>query len=228
LPAGRLALHGIAHIKVKWHRPLPASATVRTVCIRRAAGRWYVSFSLQVTARSETPARARPPVGIDLGITHFAALSTGELVRGPRAYQSSLRRLKVAQRRVSRRTKGSCRRQKAVLLLARQHERVRNLRRDHAHKLSRRLVSDFGVIVLEDLRIRGLARGILAKYIADQAWAAFRTMLEYKAAEAGTQLIRVSPAGTSQTCSGCGTVVPKLLSERIHRCLDCGLVIDRT
>ena len=107
------------------------------------------------------------------------------------------------------------------------HERVRNLRRDHAHKLSRRLASDFGLIVVEDLQIRALARGILAKHIADQAWAAFQKMLEYKAAEAGTQLIRVPPGGTSQMCSACGVQVQKPLAERIHRCAGCGLVIGR-
>jgi putative transposase len=227
LKEGRLALHGIGHLKVKWHRALPSSGIIRTVTVRRVAGRWYASFSLQIPVPPEVPARAKPAVGIDLGITYFATLSTGEQLRGPRAYQGSLRRLKVAQRRVSRRKKGSHRRQKAVLLLARQHERVRNLRRDHAHKLSRRLVSDYGLIVLEELSIRGLARGILAKPVSDQAWAAFQLMLEYKAAEAGTRLVKVPPGGTSQTCSACGIHVQKTLSERTHRCAQCGLVIDR-
>ncbi len=122
---------------------------------------------------------------------------------------------------------GSHRRQKARLLLAGMHERIRNIRQDHAHKLSRRLVADFGFIAVEDLNVGGLARGPLAKDVTDQGWAAFLTMLEYKAAEAGTRLIRVPPHGTSQTCSGCGIVVPKLLSERMHQCPDCGLVIDR-
>ena len=88
-------------------------------------------------------------------------------------------------------------------------------------------MSDFGLIAVEDLKIAGLARGPLAKDVTDQGWAAFLTMLEYKAAEAGTRLIRVPPGGTSQTCSGCGVVVPKRLSERTHRCPGCGLVIDR-
>jgi putative transposase len=224
---GRLALQGIGHVKVKWHRPLPASAVVRTVTVRRVAERWYACFSLRVSGSPQILANQRPAVGLDLGIQHFATLSTGEQIPGPRAYRAAMRQLRVAQRRVSRRQKGSHRRQGARLLLARQHERIRNLRHDHAHKLTRRLVSDFGLIAVEDLNVGGLARGPLAKDVTDQGWAAFLTILEYKAAEAGTRLIRVPPRGTSQTCSGCGVVVPKVLSERIHRCPDCGLVIDR-
>jgi putative transposase len=224
---GRLALQGIGHVKVKWHRPLPASAVVRTVTVRRVAERWYACFSLRVSGSPQILANQRPAVGLDLGIQHFATLSTGEQIPGPRAYRAAMRQLRVAQRRVSRRQKGSHRRQGARLLLARQHERIRNVRHDHAHKLTRRLVSDFGLIAVEDLNVGGLARGPLAKDVTDQGWAAFLTILEYKAAEAGTRLIRVPPRGTSQTCSGCGVVVPKVLSERIHRCPDCGLVIDR-
>jgi putative transposase len=224
---GRLALQGIGHVRVNWHRPLPASAVVRTVTVRRVAERWYACFSLRVSGSPQILANQRPAVGLDLGIQHFATLSTGEQLPGPRAYRAAMRQLRVAQRRVCRRQKGSHRRHKAALLLARHHERIRNLRHDHAHKLTRRLVSDFGLIGVEDLNVGGLARGPLAKDVTDQGWAAFLTILEYKAAEAGTRLIRVPPRGTSQTCSGCGVIVRKVLSERIHRCPDCGLVIDR-
>ncbi len=224
---GRLALQGIGQIKVKWHRPLPRSAVVRTVTVRRVAERWYACFSLRVSRSPRVPVPQRPAVGLDLGIQHFATLSSGEQISGPRAYRTAMRQLRLAQRRVSRRQKGSHRRQRARLLLARQHERIRNLRHDHAHKLSRRLVAEFGLIAVEDLNVGGLARGPLAKDVTDQGWAAFITMLEYKAADAGTRLIRVPPGGTSQTCSDCGVVVAKVLSERMHRCPQCGLVLDR-
>jgi putative transposase len=196
---GRLALQGIGHVKVRWHRPLPASAVVRTVTVRRVAERWYACFSLRVSGSPELPPVGRPAVGLDLGIQHFATLSTGEQMPGPRAYRAAMRQLRVAQRRVARRQKGSCRRQKARLLLARQHERIRNLRHDHAHKLTRRLVSDFGLIAVEDLNIQVLARGFLGKHVTDQGWAAFLTVLEYKAEEAGTRLIRVPPRRSAQT-----------------------------
>jgi putative transposase len=113
------------------------------------------------------------------------------------------------------------------LLVARKYERMRNLRHDHAHKLARRLVSHFGLVAVENLGLRGLAAGLMAKDVRDQAWGNFLTILEYKAEEAGTQLIRVPPGGTSQTCCGCDAFVPKPLSARTHSCTRCGLVIHR-
>jgi len=223
----RLVLQGIGHLKVKWHREFPASATLRTVTVRRIAGRWYACFSLQLSQPREVGFARRSAVGIDLGIKHFLTLSTGEHLAGPRAYHTAARQLRVIKRRLSRRRMGSCRRKKVGFLLARKHVRIRNIRRDHAHKLSHRLVSSFGLIAIEDLNVRSLARGFLAKHVTDQGWAAFLTTLEYKAAEAGTRLVQVPPAGTSQVCSDCGTVVMKPLSERTHRCHRCGLVIDR-
>jgi len=223
----RLALQGVGHLKVKWHRELPATAVMRTVTVRNVAGRWYACFSLLLPPRPRVSAGPRAAVGIDLGVQHFLTLSTGDHVAGPRAYRASVRRLRVIQRRLSRQKKGSRRQQTVGLLLARKHDRIRNLRRDHAHKLSHRLVADFALIAVEDLNFRGLASGFLAKHVSDQGWAAFLTVLEYKAAEAGTRVVRVAPAGTSQVCSSCGKVVKKPLSERTHSCPGCGLVIDR-
>ena len=117
----RLALQGIGHLKVRWHRELPASAKVCTVTVRRVVGRWYVGFALALQVSAVPPRSVMRAVGVDLGIQNFAALSTGEVVPGPRAYRAALPQLRVAQRRVSRRAKGSQRRRKAGLLLARLH-----------------------------------------------------------------------------------------------------------
>lgn len=223
----RLALQGIGHLRVKWHRELPASAKVCTVTVRRVVGRWYACFALALPVAGASARTLMPAVGVDLGVRNFAALSTGELISGPRAYRAALRQLRVAQRRVSRRVKGSLRRRKAGMRLARRHERIRNLRSNHAHQLSRRLVSGFGLIVVEDLQIQGLTRGFLAKDVNDQGWGVFLRLLGYKAEDAGVQVVRVPPGGSSQACSSCGTLVVKPLSERVHRCANCGLVLDR-
>jgi len=223
----RLTLMAIGQVKVKLHRALPMHAAVRTVTIRRAAGRWYACLSLRLTVTASPRQDVGRVTGIDLGIQHFATLSTGEHIAGPRAFRASARRLRIAQRRVSRRMPGSHRRQKMQLRVARKYERIRNLRRDHAHKLARRIVADFDLVAVEDLALRGLAAGLFAKDVRDQAWGNFLTILKYKAEEAGTQLVRVPPSGTSQTCSGCGALVPKPLSERTHSCTCCSLVIHR-
>jgi putative transposase len=223
----RLALPGIGHLKVNWHRELPESAKVCTVTVRRVVGRWYACFALTLPAPVVLPRTSVRVVGLDLGIQNFAALSTGELIPGPRAYRAAQRKLRVAQRRVSRRMTGSGRRQKACLLLARLHERIRNIRGSHAHQLSRQLVSDFVFIAVEDLQIRRLARGFLAKDVSDQGWAEFLRLLRYKAEDAGIQVVAVPPGGSSQTCSRCEARVPKPISERVHRCPGCALVIDR-
>src|SRR3989442_744708 len=102
---GRLALQGIGHVKVKWHRELPASAKVCTVTVRRVVGRWYACFALDLPVSVRPDRTLRLAVGVDLGVQNFAALSTGELILGPRAYRAASRWLRVAQRRVSRRIK---------------------------------------------------------------------------------------------------------------------------
>ncbi len=221
----RLALPGIGHIKVRWHRPLPRDADLRTVTVRRHARHWYVGFALDRPKPAPLAATAQS-VGLDLGITTFAALSTGDLLTGPRALRAAQRRLRVAQRCVSRRVRGSYRRRKAGLLVARLHERIRNLRRDHAFKLANDLVRRFDVIYVEALNLKGLARSRLARDVHDQGWGVFRTILTDKAAEAGRSVIALDPRNTSQVCSACGALAPKPLAERWHRC-PCGYQVDR-
>jgi putative transposase len=222
---GRLGLSGIGFLKVRWHRPLPSDAHMRTVTVRRHARHWYVGFVLDRPKPGPLPATGQS-VGLDLGIRTFAALSTGERLAGPRALRTAQRRLRVAQRRVSRRLRGSHRRGRAGRLVARLHERVRNRRRDHAFKLASDLVGRFDAIYVESLNLEGLARSRLARDVLDQGWGGFLTILTDKAAEAGRSVIALDARNTSQTCSACGALVPKPLGERWHRCA-CGYQADR-
>ena len=130
------------------------------------------------------------------------------------------------QRKVARRKKGGNRRRKAVQLLQRANVHVRNQRADFQHKLLRQLVNEYGVIAVEDLNVKGLSAGMLAKSLHDAGWSMFVAMLAYKAESAGRQLIRVDPRGTSQTCL-CGQRVPKTLADRWHDCPVCGLSASR-
>jgi putative transposase len=166
-------------------------------------------------------------VGIDVGLESFATLSTGEKIQNPRFFRKSEKKLKRLQRRLSRKRKGSQNRRKIVKKLARQHEKIKAQRRDFAHQTSRNLVNRFGRIAVEDLNIKGLAKTKLAKSILDAAWGLFFFYLTYKAEEAGKTMVKVDPRGTSQTCPSCGEIQKKILSDRIHQCSGCGLVLDR-
>ncbi len=225
LDGGVLSLSKIGRIAVRVHRPL--EGTPKTVTLSRHADGWYASISC-----ADVPVHPLPPTGretgIDVGLKVFLVTAMGDVVENPRHYRKGEKRLKTAQRRVSRRQKGSNRRKKAVVLLARAHQHVKRQRTDHQHKTALALLRDYDTIYLEDLRVANLLRNRqLAKSISDAGWTHFRVILEAKAACARRQVFAVPPQYTSQDCSGCGARVPKSLSVRTHSCPSCGLVLDR-
>jgi putative transposase len=161
--------------------------------------------------------------GIDLGIEAFAILSDGTRIFSPGWYRQAERALKMAQRRVSRRKKGGHRRRKAVTLLAKAQQKVRRQRRDFHHKTALALVRQYDTISHEELQTATMLRNHhLAKSISDAGWSAFLSILSFKAACAGRSVVTVTPAFTSQMCSGCGVLVAKGLSVRWHACPQCG------
>jgi len=221
----RVDLSGIGKVKVKLHRPIVG--TVKQVSVTLSGdGHWYVAF-ICCDVPAESLAATGEDVGIDLGITSFAALSNGEMVDNPRHYERAARALKTSQREVSRRKRGSNRRRKAVIKLAKRHDRVRRMRLDFHHKVARNIVRRFDSISVENLNIKGLARMRLAKQVHDAGWGQFTSILANKAESAGREFTKVDPYGTSQECSGCDATVRKNLSVRIHACPKCGLVLDR-
>lgn len=132
------------------------------------------------------------------------------------------------QRRLATKQRGSNNRAKAKLLASKAHEKVRNQRKDFAHKLARSLVETYDFIALERLNIKGMVRNHhLARVISDVGWGQFIWVLRYKAEEAGVVCVLVNPHNTSQRCSSCGNIVPKALSERMHSCSCCGIVLHR-
>jgi putative transposase len=225
LDGGVLSLSKIGRIPLRLHRPL--EGTPKTVIVSKEADGWYACFSC-----AEVPMEPLPPTGedtgIDVGLKVFLITAGGEIVENPRHYQQAEKRLAKAQRRVSHRKKGSKRRRKAVALLKRKQQKVQRQRTDFHHKTALKLLRQYDTIYLEDVRVANMVRNKhLAKSISDAGWAAFRTILEGKAAYAGRRVVAVPPAYTSQDCSGCGERVPKSLSVRTHLCSHCGLVMDR-
>lgn len=220
--SGRIGFVGIpGEVKVKWHRSLPSGP--KSSVLTRQNGKWYIVCHVEV--EPGVP-RDGDTVGIDAGLTSLIALSTGETVSRPNWTKRAAKGLRRRQRAVARCKRGSARRKKATDRLARYSTAIAARRRDTLHKLSADLVNRFAGIAVEDLNIRGLARGMLAREVNDAAWAQLISMLDYKAARAGGEVIKVDPRGTSQTCPECGVIKQKALSERMHRC-ECGCVLDR-
>ena len=185
LKGGRLYVQGVGRLRVFFHRPLPSGARIRQVVVKRtAAGEWYAVFQLELPT-AQPAAHPGPAVGVDMGLTYFAALSTGELVENPRWLRRGESRLTLLQRKQSRCRRRSRRYRELGREITRQHERVANTRRDFQHKFSRRLAREFGLVAVEDLNVRGLARSHVAKSMHDAAWSSFLAILRYKAEEAG-------------------------------------------
>jgi putative transposase len=238
-----LHLTKIGKAKVKLHRPLEGK--IKTVTIKREVDEWYVTFSCEVPGPEKLPV-SYEDVGIDLGVTHLATLSTGEMIEHPRYYRKAQKVLEKRQQALSRKKRGSHRRDKARKLVARAHYKIARQRRDFHHKAAKKLVDRYQVIVFEDIQIRHLTRkpkpkqdengtylpngavtrGGLNKSMLDAGWGTFVSICTVKAAWAGRTIIKVDPKFTSQGCSQCGQVRKKDLSERWHSC-DCGAELDR-
>jgi putative transposase len=220
----KLKLSGIGRISVRWHRPVDGK--IKTVRITRNASKWYACFSCEV-APEPLPATGKE-VGIDVGINSLITTSDGEKVENPCWYREEQKKLRVLQRRVSRRKKGGRNRRKAVKALQRQHERIKNRRKDYINKLAHRLIVENDRIALEDLRIRNMVHNRhLSKSILDAGWNYLAERLVAKAAEAGRTVCFVEPAYTSKTCSACGGIFENLtLADRWVDCA-CGASLDR-
>lgn len=242
-----LYLSKIGHIRIKLHREI--KGMIKTCTIKREADQWYAIFIAEYEFDpSKTFHPSEEEVGIDLGINSFAVLSDGTFIENPRMYPNVEENIKEAHKKIARRKKGSHRRNRAKKELSRLYRKARNRRKDFLHKQSKKLAKNHRTLVFEDLQIDHMtkrpkpkqdeetgqylpngaaAKGGLNKSILDAGWGAFITMCSHKAEEAGGNVVKVAPHGTSQACSGCGCIVPKNLEERWHSCPHCGCELDR-
>jgi putative transposase len=224
--AHRVGLHGVGLVNVVLHRRLEGVPKTATIS-RSSTGKWYICYSCECpepSPLSETGQQA----GIDVGLTTFATISTGKAIANPRFFRREERVLAKTQRRLSMVEKGTPERAKRRKVVARVHERIAWRRGDFTHQHSRRIVNQFDLIAVEDLSIHWMMHNHrLAKSIHDAAWSQFASLLSSKAAWAGRRYVAVSPAYTSQDCSGCGHRQPLILSDRTYICPCCGVVLDR-
>ena len=220
-----LKVSKIGAVRIEVHRPL--EGTPKTCTIRRTAtGKWYATIACEVDPQPLPPSPEE--VGIDVGLTSFSTLSTGDKTPCPQFFRRDEKDLKRAQRKLEAAEKGTPERAKRRKIVARIHERIANRRSNFCHQKARTLVNRFGFIAVEDVPVNRMVHNhCLAKSILDAAWAQFMAFVSYKAAYAGRAYIAVNPAYTSQDCSQCGHRQRLTLADRVYHCPCCGLTLDR-
>lgn len=214
---------------VKLRPKVSIEEDIKRIIIKRdALGNWYACFVVEFEPEPLEP--THKVVGVDLGCEKFATFSDGEQVDNPRFFRKDENALARAQRRLDECKKGTSEYHKRKRVVQHIHHRIKNRRHNFAHQLSRKLVDNYQIIVFEDLDIQDMQDGnwrSLNKSISDAAWGQLVRMTSYKAEWAGRTVVTVDPRNTSQMCSGCGEIVKKPLSERVHKCPHCSLELDR-
>ena len=236
LDNGHVWLSKIGEIRMFMHRPI--TGTVRTLSVKRDnVGDWFITVTTDQNTDNVPDAQYGEhhphdfvnPIGIDLGLKALITTSDSDWIDSPRFLRKSEKKLKRAQRDLSRKVKGSGKREKAGKMVAKIDRKIQRQRNDHAHKVSVDLITGHDLIVFEDLNIEGMKQNHhLAKSIADASWNKLIQYTTYKAESAGREVVLADPRGTSKTCSRCGWKKESLkLSERTFSCDSCGLIIDR-
>ena len=218
-------------LKARIHRDLEREVTSVTIS-KTKTGKYYASLVLKQFSLPLRPEKVNEKnvVGLDMGLTDFVVSSEGEKVSNPRFLKKSARNLRCKQKALSRKQKGSKRRAKARLLVAKAHEKLCHVRHDFQHKLSRRIIDENQAVIVETLRVKNMLKNRrLAKHIADASWGDFLKKLEYKAEESGKIFEKIDPwFASSKTCSGCGQKIETLLlCVRKWTCQTCGMQHDR-
>jgi putative transposase len=214
---------------VRMREAVRFAGPLKRVTVSREGDRWFASIMVE-TDDIKPVMQPQPVVGVDLGVTTLATLSTGEAVAGPKSHAAALKRLRRSNKALARKRRGSANFRKAKRRLGRLHTRIANVRRDATHKLTTRLAKTFRVIGIEDLNVRGMVRNrCLARAVLDGGFHEFRRQLTYKARQYGARVVvadRWYPS--SKTCSCCGVVKDTLaLSQRTFKCDDCGFEAGR-
>jgi putative transposase len=219
----------IGLIYAVFHRPI--KGTLKTVTItKNPCGQYYASVLFEDGTKKPTQSTEGKTIGIDLGLTDFAVTSDGSKFNNPRWLKKHERNLKIKQQRLSRRTKGSNNRNKARVAVAKVHNKIALAREDFLHKLSRKIVNENQVIVVENLNVKGMVRNPnLSKAISQVGWGMFTSMLKYKAENEGKIYLEVNRFfASSKTCNNCLYQVSNLpLDVRHWECPSCGTHHDR-
>ena len=224
LEDGRLKLSKIGVIRMFMHREIEGK--IKTCTIKRDGDQWYAGFSVELP--NPEPKEIKTSVGVDVGITTLAVLSDGTQIPNPKTTYKYDLKLRKEHKHLSRKKKGSNNRNKQKVVLKGVYRKVRNVRKDYLHKVSRFLADTYDQIIFEDLQIKNMVKNHhLARSIHDASWGKLIEFATYKAEYAGGVVGLVNPRYTSQECCICGNIQSMPLSQRTYICASCGNVIDR-
>jgi len=223
-----IKLPKVGAMPINLHRPIPNGFEVKQVRVVLKSSGWYAQLILQADVDAPDAMPHGEPIGIDLGLEKFLAVSTGELVERPRFFVDLQSKLKWLQRKLRNKKKGSANYRKAQARIRALHEHIHAVRREFHFLTAHKFCDGVGMIFAEDLNLKMMSRGMLAKHCLDAAWGSFLEILQWVSWKRGVYFAKVDPNGTSQTCPQCGAHTGKKeLSERVHECGECGYTTDR-
>lgn len=223
-----IKLPQLGFVRVRWSREIPALFQVKQVRIVRKASGYFVMLSLEANVDVPSTMPHGHPVGIDVGLEYFLSTSDGEQVKRPRFFNDLHRKLKSLQRRLKNKQKGSANCLKLQKKIARVHQRIADTRKDWHFKLAHHLCDNAGMVFVEDLDFRIMAKGMLGKHTLDAGLGQFvNQILPWVCFKRDVYYGKVDARGTSQECPDCGAEVRKDLSVRQHQCPECGSIKPR-
>ena len=223
----QIKLPKLGLVQINLHRPIPEGFLVKQVRVIKKAGKWFATIAIYADFSIPEPLPHGNAIGIDCGLEKFIATSDGYLEKPPRFFRDLQSRLKVLQRRLSRKKKRSANYQKAAQKVARLHHQISDTRKNYHYQLSHKLCDMASTIFMEDLDFRITAKGFLGKQMLDGGFGQFRNILKWVCKRRGVYFDVVDSRGTSQECPNCQCEVKKDLSVRWHSCPECGYECDR-
>ena len=222
-----IKLPKIGRVLINLHRPIPEGFVCKQIRVVKKAMGWFAVIAIESDFDLPSPVPHGHAIGIDVGLLSYVATSDGYTEARPKFFKTAYSRLKVLQKRLSRKTKRGKNYEKARIKVAKQHESIAFKRTDYQFKLAHKLCDMADTIYVEDCDFSIMAKGMLGKHTIDASFGQLRTILEYVAKKRDVFVGRVDHRGTSQTCPNCRSSVRKDLSVRLHECHECSYVVDR-
>jgi putative transposase len=227
LTGWQIQLPKLGKVPINLHRPIPSGFVIKQVRIVKKAVGWFAVVAIESDIALPSPIPYGHAIGVDVGLLSYIATSDRYTEPRPKFFKTAYSRLKVLQKRLSRKMKRGKNYEKARIKVAKQHNHIDFKRKDYQFKLAHRLCDRANTIFVEDCDYRIMAKGMLGKHTLDASFGQFRMILEYVGKKRDVFVGRVDHRGTSQTCPNCRTEVRKGIGDRYHTCTQCGYEEDR-